>query len=164
MTLYKNQRVVVIHRDKVKKGDLYFSSKLDNMYFAMCNFSNSELKLWIYLVGNAEGWEFAFSPAAIIKRTGLSESSVHTAWKGLVDKGYLHLVEGTKNKYYFTEVSDKMGPKEEEKAIEEKRGILDEQTGEVVFLAFSELARMGKEVGASEWAIKKKWNEGVAVV
>lgn len=50
------------------------------------------------MAGNAEGYDFIFSPAAIEKEYGISKQTVQNAFKVLIEKGYL---EPTKASTHF---------------------------------------------------------------
>lgn len=94
-----NQKVIKINKSKVVKNFMQISK--DNMYAAMKVLSHGELKIYLYLASNADGYTFELSPAAIENATGVSRSSYHRAITSLTEKGYITLVTG--NFYEFTE-------------------------------------------------------------
>ena len=109
-----NQKVVHVHRDmpdKNKKEGNFLLIKNENLYAAYRNLNATALCLYLYLAGNKDGFDLAFSPKAIHNEMGLPESTCRDQFKVLVSKGYLVPRHETSNIYDFYEI-----PREKEKA------------------------------------------------
>lgn len=59
------------------------------------------LKLYMYLASNANNFELALSPAAILKEIGMARSTYHDQFHILESKGYIRHISG--NTYEFFE-------------------------------------------------------------
>ena len=108
----ENQRRVLVHRDmpKEKEGNFLLIKK-ENLYAAYRDLNATALCLYLYLAGNKDGFDLAFSPKAIHNEMGLPESTCRDQFKVLVNKGYLIRRNETSNRYDFYEI-----PKEKETA------------------------------------------------
>ena len=108
----ENQRRVLVHRDmpKEKEGNFLLIKK-ENLYAAYRELNATALCLYLYLAGNKDGFDLAFSPKAIHNEMGLPESTCRDQFKVLVNKGYLIRRNETSNRYDFYEI-----PKEKETA------------------------------------------------
>lgn len=109
-----NQKVVHVHRDmpdKNKKEGNFLLIKNENLYAAYRDLNATALCLYLYLAGNKDGFNLAFSPKAIHNEMGLPESTCRDQFKVLVNKGYLVPKHEKSNVYDFYEI-----PKEKEKA------------------------------------------------
>ncbi|MBR5480818.1 MAG: hypothetical protein IKU85_03860 [Bacteroidaceae bacterium] len=108
----ENQRRVLVHRDMPKDNEGNFLLiKKDNLYAAYRDLNATALCLYLYLAGNKDGFDLAFSPKAIHNEMGLPESTCRDQFKVLVNKGYLVRRSETSNRYDFYEI-----PKEKKTA------------------------------------------------
>ena len=109
----ENQRRVLVHRDmpKEKEGN-FLLIKNENLFAAFRELNATALCLYLYLAGNKDGFDLAFSPKAIHNEMGLPESTCRDQFKVLVNKGYLVRRSETSNRYDFYEI-----PKEKETAV-----------------------------------------------
>ena len=108
----ENQRRVLVHRDMPKKEEGNFLLiKKENLYAAYRDLNATALCLYLYLAGNKDGFDLAFSPKAIHNEMGLPESTCRDQFKVLENKGYLVRRSDTSNVYDFHEK-----PKGKEKA------------------------------------------------
>ena len=72
----ENQRRVLVHRDMPGKDEGNFLLiKKENLYAAYRNLNATALCLYLYLAGNKDGFDLAFSPKAIRNEMGLPEST-----------------------------------------------------------------------------------------
>lgn len=94
-----NQRAVKvgtrIARDKQHTYGVFNSEALRQ---AMKELTEAELKLWLYLNKNQEGYSWDFSPSAC-ESWGISRASVYRAFNGLLEKGFIVRDTPTSNKY-----------------------------------------------------------------
>lgn len=72
---YPNQRTVKIHREKATTD--FLGIKNENWKAASRDLSAHALKLYMYLASNADNFELALSPAAILKEIGMARSTYH---------------------------------------------------------------------------------------
>ena len=85
-----HQRIVKVHREMPdeKEGNFLMIKKC-NLYEAYRTLNATALCLYLYLVGNKEGFNLEFSPKAIHSEMGMPESTCRDQFKVLVEKGYL---------------------------------------------------------------------------
>ena len=96
---YPNQRTVKIHREKATTD--FLGIKNENWKAASRDLSAHALKLYMYLASNADNFELALSPAAILKEIGMARSTYHDQFHILENKGYIKHIKG--NTYEFFE-------------------------------------------------------------
>ena len=89
---YANQRIVI--KDKFELKEPFVQRAYKDELRAMSELKEYELKLYLRLTQNKEGYKFAFSPTGLVKEIGGSDRSWRDAWKGLVEKGYIVPMEG----------------------------------------------------------------------
>ena len=107
-----NQKVVHVNRDMPEKNEGNFLLiKKENLYGAYRDLNATALCLYLYLAGNMNGFNLAFSPKAIHNEMGLPESTCRDQFKVLVNKGYLVRRNENSNVYDFYEI-----PKEKKTA------------------------------------------------
>lgn len=101
----ENQRRVLVHRDMPGKDEGNFLLiKKENLYAAYRDLNATALCLYLYLAGNKDGFDLAFSPKAIHDEMGLPESTCRDQFKVLVNKGYLVRKNENSNIYDFYEI------------------------------------------------------------
>lgn len=100
-----NQKVVHVHRDmpKEREGNFLLIKK-DNLYAAYRNLNATALCLYLYLAGNKDGFDLAFSPKAIHSEMGMPESTCRDQFNVLESKGYLVPKHENSNVYDFYEI------------------------------------------------------------
>ena len=102
-----NQKVVHVNRDmpdKNKKEGNFLLIKNENLYAAYRDLNATALCLYLYLAGNKDGFDLAFSPKAIHSEMGLPESTCRDQFKVLENKGYLVPKHEKSNIYDFFEI------------------------------------------------------------
>lgn len=111
-----NQRIVEIHKEKGTKANLYTANVLDNLNEAMQRLEQkASFKLYMYLAQNQNGFEMALSSSDFFETSGCGNTAYTTAFKELVEKGYLVPNLLQKNKYDFYDKAQIQ--EEEEKEI-----------------------------------------------
>lgn len=101
---FPNQKIVHIHRDMPeKKEGNFLLIKKSNLYAAYKKLNSTALVLYLYLVGNKDGYKLALSPAAIKEEVGLPESTCRDQIKVLIKHGYLEAEKEGSNIYEFYE-------------------------------------------------------------
>lgn len=101
-----NQRFVKVHRENLNSNFLGVNN--DNWRAAARDLGATAFLLYVYLVANADNYEFALSPSAITNSIGMPESTYRDQFRKLVSKGYL--VDCGKNKYEFYEAPKGQNP------------------------------------------------------
>lgn len=97
---FPNQRMITIHKEPLM--DWFIGINRD-VWFAACRNlggHTAALKLYTYLAANKNGYNLAFSPAAILKEIGMPTSTTSDQFKILVDKGYLVLNHNNTYDFY----------------------------------------------------------------
>ena len=89
-TRYPNQYNVQIHREPLPKVDFIMIGKdiFSKAYKRLGN-SAGALALYVWLVGNQNGFKFGFSPQAILNQCGIPLSTTRAALKRLEAEGFL---------------------------------------------------------------------------
>lgn len=109
MNSYPNQNTFLINKEEVKQGTgksrPYLTAYIDTIQTAAQNLTGNSFKLYIYFLANTNGYTSAFSPKDVANKYGCSVDSAREAFKTLVNKGYLTLIEGTKTKYIFKDIA-----------------------------------------------------------
>lgn len=101
-----NQRNITIKKEKADKNNLYSINNLDALnQAAFVLQSKGGFKLYIYLAKNQDKYNFDLSSHAFLEWSGLGYTAYTTAFKELVDEGYLVLKPGTETVYTFYEKS-----------------------------------------------------------
>ena len=96
MITHPNQRVVQICTKKVTKDFIQVAK--EDIKAACLDLTPAQTLVWLIFAGNAEGYNFVFSPTAIEKEYGISKQTAQNAFKVLIEKGYL---EPTKASTHF---------------------------------------------------------------
>ena len=110
MISYPNQNTFLVQKEDVKretgKSRPYFITYIDTIQSAAQNLTGNSFKLYIYFLSNTNNYTSAFSPKDVASKYGCSVDSVREAFKTLINKGYLVLIDGTKTKYIFKDVAE----------------------------------------------------------
>lgn len=161
MSSYPNQNTFLINKEDVKRdsGKIrpYLTAYIDTIQAAAQNLTGNSFKLYIYLLSNTNNFTAAFSPKDVADKYGCSVDSAREAFKTLVNKGYLTLIEGTKTKYIFKDVPV-AAPKDISAFVDvaEKKQFKI-SNNEIVEWTFEELKKALP--GATEETIKAIWEE-----
>ena len=70
---YPNQRIIRVHREKVKSD--FLGIKNENWQFASRDLGAHALRLYLYFASNADNYSFALSPADIRQTIGIPNST-----------------------------------------------------------------------------------------
>ena len=93
-----NQKIVKVHKSKYNSHFLQIGiSEWQEAIKAMCQ---SEFALYLYLAGNADGFNLELSQKAFENATGYKKSSYHDALKKLEQLGYLIQIQGNVWEFY----------------------------------------------------------------
>ena len=84
---FPNQRIINIHRNKCEANFLQISK--ENWYAVNKELSPYGLQLYLYLIGNKDGYSFALSQEAAEKDSGIKKTTFHKYVNLLIEKGYL---------------------------------------------------------------------------
>ena len=102
-----HQKMFHINRDmpdKNKKEGNFLLIKNENLYAAYKDLNATALCLYLYLAGNMDGFNLAFSPQAVHNEMGMPISTCKDQVKVLIAKGYLVPKAEGSNVYDFFEV------------------------------------------------------------
>lgn len=160
MSSYPNQNTFVINKEDVKresgKSRQYLIAYIDTIQTAAQNLTGNSFKLYIYLLSNTNNYTSAFSPKDVADKYGCSVDSAREAFKTLINKGYLTLIEGTKTKYIFKDIATST-PISLPSAIVGnivKKRFKDNDTGNIYEWTYTELL---KNCENNEEIAKKLW-------
>lgn len=110
MKTVPNQRIIKINKSPTDKQHLYTTNNLQALFEAMRNLTSfCGFKLYMYLAKNQNNYDLALSSTDFCECAGCSMTAYNTAFKELVDKGYLIQKAGTSNIFTFV---DRVGNKE----------------------------------------------------
>ena len=96
-----NQIVITIHREMPKKD--FIQIKKENFAKAYKDLNATATILYLYLVGNADGYNLDFSPQAVNNAIGMPLSTARDQRRLLIEKGYLVPRAEGSNRYDFYE-------------------------------------------------------------
>lgn len=128
-TTVPNQNIYVVHRESIGKNFISISKENYSKAYRDMSNSSAALALYIWLIGNKDKYQFAFSPQAIENQLGMARSSCNGAIKKLIKLGYIVPREGS-NICDFYEVSMQ---KNDRKMVESDMFIFDELPSESEF-------------------------------
>lgn len=96
----ENQRFVKVNKAQLANSFLGINNNVWKA--ASRDLGGTGLILYLYFASNMNGFKFAFSPADVIKETGIGKTSVYKYFDLMIKKGYLIPCNG--NTYIFNEV------------------------------------------------------------
>lgn len=101
-----NQWRIKIHRAAMEKGSSFIQISKENFAKAYQRMSRTPaaIALYVWLVGNKDGYGFEFSPQALLNQLGMAISTTHGAVKRLKEEGFL-VQRGETSVYDFYEVA-----------------------------------------------------------
>lgn len=106
MITYPNQKVIQVksmpHNGK-DKSQPYGCINIEASNRAARVLKPNAYRMYIRIVLNQDGHEFALSPKAMREEIGISPTGYETAVKNLIDAGYLVQINSGSNKYIFYE-------------------------------------------------------------
>lgn len=160
MSSYPNQNTFVINKEEVKresgKSRQYLIAYKDTIQTAAKNLTGNSFKLYIYLLSNSNNFTSAFSPKDVADKYGCSVDSAREAFKTLINKGYLTLIEGTKTKYIFKDIARSTPISLPSSIVDNivKKRFKDNDTGNIYEWTYEELL---KNCENNEEIAKKLW-------
>ena len=100
MATVPNQKIVIVHKDKVVSDFL----QINNAEWMEVNkkFGPYALQLYLYIAKNADGYKFALSPAAAREEAGIKKTSYNNYLKLLETAGYIVKRSGNTYDFYTT--------------------------------------------------------------
>lgn len=104
--LFSNQKMVQIHKTKSDKNNLYAIVNIDALMKAMNELSKNEMKIYLSMLANANGYAFAYSPEDISQKTGANKRDLQRCFNTLTDKKYFVQSKNNKKLYHFFENPD----------------------------------------------------------
>lgn len=104
--LFSNQKMVQIHKTKSDKNNLYAIVNIDALMKAMNELSKNEMKIYLSMLANANGYAFAYSPEDISQKTGANKRDLQRCFNTLIDKKYFVQSKNNKKLYHFFENPD----------------------------------------------------------
>lgn len=102
-----NQKVIVTKRTLSDAAHTYSRTNIEAMLTAAKILSDRAFKLYARMSLHTDGFTYALSPTAIRKAIGMSDDKYRAAVKELQAEGYLVLVPGRKNLFFFYEYPQK---------------------------------------------------------
>lgn len=97
-----NQRTIKVNKTLSDKNHIYAILNIAAIERAAYLLTPTAFKLWLYLAKNQDGYTFEFYKVDAMKFGNFSERAYPTAFKELVNNGYLK--ETSKNHYSFYEL------------------------------------------------------------
>ena len=101
MKTYANQKVITINKAKTDRENTYATINKECLMKAITELTHNELKIYLYLASNQNGFQLALSSADIADKTNASKRKIQESINSLIEKGYL--VETGSNSYDFIE-------------------------------------------------------------
>ena len=105
MAKYANQKTFIIKRNSVNKNteEIYLCIYEKSFEKAMIELNGVAFKIYIYLMMNANNYQFDFSPQYLQDKYNFNRSSIYAALKELEEKSYIKKIEN--NKYIAYEIA-----------------------------------------------------------
>lgn len=143
MAKYANQNKVLIKRTIPEKGAKkpFLCIYNENIEDAARELSNTEFKLYIYLVSNSNDYSFDYSPQHFANTYGVGLTASREAWRALIKKGYL--TESATNSHYYTFTEQPQIKQEPIEIVKEKRGF-HLPDGTIRFFTYKELLEINE--------------------
>lgn len=104
--LFSNQKMVQIHKTKSDKNNLYAIVNIEALMKALNELSKNEMKIYLSMLANANGYAFAYSPEDISQKTGANKRDLQRCFNTLTDKNYFIQSKNNKKLYHFFENPD----------------------------------------------------------
>ena len=98
---HPNQKIVTVHKAPADKNNIYGVMNKLVTFRNVCGLTGNEIKAYVYLSLNQDGYSMALSTEDMATQMGSSPQCMRTAIKGLIKKGYLVKKKG--NFYDFVE-------------------------------------------------------------
>lgn len=98
-----NQKVIKVNKVKVNKGTTYTVIDNNVLFNAIQELKHNELKVFLYMASNQDGFEFALSTKHVAEVTGANQRKIQEAINTLIEKGYLIQAGENSNVYMFYE-------------------------------------------------------------
>ena len=92
MYTYPNQKIINISKESYKNWFLQVG--IDEWQKAYKELKPSTFGLYLYLAGNADGFDLALSRQAVENAIGIKKTAYHNAINELTEKGYINLIQG----------------------------------------------------------------------
>lgn len=106
MKTFNNQRIIKVTKEPTDKKHIYTMNNLAALDDAVYKLqSKAGIKLWIYMAKNQDNYNFALSSSDFCQWAGVSLTAYNSAFKELVEKGFLIQSGSNKNNYIFYEKS-----------------------------------------------------------
>lgn len=129
-----NQRVITVHKQICDKNHKYTANNLEALDEAAGRLvEKASFKLYIYLAKNQDMYRFNLSSSDFMHWANVGSTAYNTAFKELVEEGYLIQKEGTKDIYTFYDKSQNKDeiitieiPKEKVQEIKKAKEELEE--------------------------------------
>ena len=124
MIVYPNQKIATVQKAPADKKHVYGVFNKDVLFRACRELTGNEMKTFLYIAANQQGYQMALSSADIAEQVGSTVDGIRTAIRGLIKKGYL--VKDHGNYYVFYELPhnekstelNQHGEKDEAKVLE----------------------------------------------
>ena len=101
MKTYPNQKIITINKAKTDRQNTYATINKECLMKAVTELTHNELKIYLYLASNQNGYQLALSSADVAEKTNASKRKIQEAINSLIEKGYL--AETGTNSYDFIE-------------------------------------------------------------
>lgn len=101
MATYPNQKTVIVQKTPTEAEQVYCKFDKEGLFRAVQELTHNELKVYLYLASNKDGYRAGLSTADIAERTNANQRRVQSAVNGLIEKGYL--IQLQNNEYLFCE-------------------------------------------------------------
>lgn len=109
-----NQRIITTKKELCNKDNIYTLINLEALQKAMKILKPTTFEMWVYLGKNQDNHTFALSKVDCLSWCNFSASTYQSAFKELIETGYLVQSKDGSNHYDFYEVPQE---KEEEKPL-----------------------------------------------
>lgn len=154
MITYPNQKTITIHRNRVSgtEGETFLAISRTTLEEAARDLTGNELKLYLFLASDKDGFRRAFSPKYFGITYGVSADTARKLVIQLIKKGYL--VDKGRNHLEFFEV-----PQNKTNLSNLiKRKLVEQDEGDTKEMTYKEFKEEALKEGWEEKEIEDIWD------
>lgn len=158
---FPNQNVLILKAHEVAPNSTgFFKAYNEDILKAAKELNGAAFKVYMYLVTTTFMGKFAFSPAAIAGKTGISVRTAQDAYKELIEKGYIEIKDNNKT---FNWVAKEFA--NVDLVLEEEQRRFKTTTGKEAIYTYEQYCRywQTKRPDIAKETIDRAWTKGEIV-
>ena len=89
-----NQKIILLHKAEYDDDHAYMRINKEVLFAAMSRLKPLEMKVFLYIVSNQDGYKFALSSKDIADKVRADKRKIQVAINGLIEKGVMVKSDG----------------------------------------------------------------------